>query len=223
MKKFNISLIILAMSSLAFAGGDVVPPIDPVVTTPETPDPVPVVTIEDKGLYLGLGYGFLNIDRNTIIPGDSNNYSQGSGDYDQFLLLGGYKFNPYFAIEARTWLGMSTHNWLAIDNNTIQRKGSIDVWGVYLKPIYPITEKLDVYALLGYGNSAYDIEDYASNDLDGFSWGVGGAYDFNQNWSMFVDYTLLYDGDYNTRPVAAKVWKVHTKAYAVSVGINYKF
>ena len=61
--------------------------------------------------------------------------------------------------------------------------------------MYPVTPAFDVYALLGYASVDYAITNGTSGDLDGFSWGLGASYEFNNNVAVYVDYTELYNDD----------------------------
>jgi len=213
MKKFNLSLItILAMSTFAIAGGDIAP-VEPEVVV-ETP-----MVVEDKGLYLGLGYGFLSAERDTVVPGDNNNYDQGSEDYDQIMLQAGYKFNSYVAVEARYWLGLSDNAWATISDNDIQSVGEIDAFGLYVKPMYPVTPAFDIYALLGWATVDYDITNGTSGDYDSFSWGLGASYEFNNNVAVYVDYTELYNDD----TANSLGWSVKDEIDVVTVGFTYNF
>ena len=215
MKKLNLSLVtILAMSTFAIAGGDIVAPVEPEVVV-ETP----MVVEEDKGLYLGLGYGFLSADRETRVPGNNNNFDQGTADYDQIMLQAGYKFNSNIAIEARYWLGITDHAWATISDNNIQSVGEIDAFGIYAKPMYPVTSAFDVYALLGYASVDYSITNGTSGDLDGFSWGLGASYEFNNNVAVYVDYTELYNDD-STNNLG---WGIEDQIDVVTVGVTYQF
>ena len=212
MKKFNLSLVaVLAMSTFAIAGGDIAP-VEPVVVYEE-----PVV--EDKGFYLGLGYGFLSADRTTRVPGVDNSFTQGTGDYDQIMLQAGYKYNSYVAFEGRYWLGLSDNAWATISNNLIQSVGEIDAWGLYVKPMYPVTPAFDIYALLGYATTDYSITNGSSGDLDGFSWGLGASYEFNNNIAVYVDYTLLYDDDTTN----SQGWRVDEEVDVWTFGVSYRF
>jgi len=212
MKKFNLSLVaVLAMSTFAIAGGDIAP-VEPVVVYEE-----PVV--EDKGFYLGLGYGFLSADRTTRVPGVDNSFTQGTGDYDQIMLQAGYKFNSYVAVEGRYWLGLSDNAWATISNNLIQSVGEIDAWGIYVKPMYPVTPAFDIYALLGYAKTDYSITNGESGTPDGFSWGLGVSYEFSNNVAVYVDYTSLYDDDTTN----AQGWRVDEEIDVTTIGFSYRF
>ena len=81
----------------------------------------------------------------------------------------------------------------------------LDTWGLYVKPMYPITESFDIYALLGYASSDLVVENSNGTSLsadafDGFSWAIGLDYSFTENVSAFVDYTALHNSDYNINP-----------------------
>jgi len=219
MKKFNLSLVtVLAMSTFAMAGGDVAP-VEPVVEMIEEP-----VVIEDRGFYLGVGYGFLSADRTMDFPDEGVSFNQGSEDYDQIMVQAGYKFNSYVAVEGRYWFGLSDNAWATWHNNAIQSEGEIDAWGIYAKPMYPVTGALDIYALLGYAKTEYDITNALvdSGNLDGFSWGLGASYEFSNNFSVFIDYTELYSDDQTIDSPVAFV-KIDESVDVVSFGVSYRF
>jgi opacity protein-like surface antigen len=186
MKKFNLSLVaVLAMSTFAMAGGDIAP-VEPMVETP-------MVEESTGAFYLGLAYGAANYNVDGVYVYDSigENWSE-DVDYDTVMLQAGYKFNPYIAVEGRYWFGFDED---ISDGETL----NIDTWGLYVKPMYPVTESFDIYGLLGYASSdmdwSYPGGSYPTPDMDGFSWGIGAAYDFTDNISVFVDYTDMYDDD----------------------------
>lgn len=200
MKNIVLSAVaVLAMSSFAVAGGDIAPVEEPVVV------PEPVVT--DSGFYLGLAYSYLNdsldvTDNNGMFPGNT----LGAGatntvwdwDYSDIMIQAGYKFNSYIAVEGRYWFGISdTNTFAGTDVDT-----SVDAWGIYVKPMYPVTDAFDIYALLGYGATDYQFDvvnsagwskNFATDSDDGFSWGLGAAYSFSDNLAVFVDYVSIYD------------------------------
>jgi opacity protein-like surface antigen len=177
MKKIVLSLgAIIAMSSLGFAGGNVMPVVVPVVVDEPT---------EDEGLYLGLAYTHLSHDadhRGATIVSEM--------DFSAVTLQAGYKFNPYIAVEGRYGftLGDSSDSGLTIDD------AEIGVWGIYIKPMYPVSPEFDIYALLGYaGTKAEDRNNVLEVDESGFSWGVGAAYSVTEEFSVFADYVVFYD------------------------------
>jgi opacity protein-like surface antigen len=185
MKKATLSIIAAAaMSTFAFAGGDLTP-VEPVVETP--------VIVEEPStgaFYVGAGYSWINAD--------SDNH--GEHDGDEVLLLAGYNFNPYIGVEAR-YAGFTD---------------SMENYGFYLKPQYPITDAAKVYALLGYGETTHDYVN-GEHSGDGFQWGLGANYAMTESIGVFVDYTNLFDdsgfGGY-TGDVTVD---------SVNVGVTYTF
>ncbi len=195
MKKFNLSLVaVLAMSTFAMAGGDIAPVEEPVVVVPEV--------IESTGaFYLGAAYGLLSTDLEEKFPtvdGRTLTRDWGSDDYSQFMLQAGYKFNDYIAVEGRYWIGMDDTSWNHVDHGELTNE--IDTWGIYVKPMYPVTDSFDIYALLGYADADYTVSGsgytLSSDAFDGFSWGIGADYSFTDSVSVFVDYVSLYDDEF---------------------------
>lgn len=228
MKNIVLSAVaVLAMSSFAVAGGDIAPVEEPVVV------PEPVVT--DAGFYIGAGYGYLNntVDYTGPVYDANGNYAgEGSVNFlddshNEFLIDAGYKFNSYVAVEGRYWFGANTT--YTVDGQAYDI--SIDSWGLYVKPMYPVTDAFDIYALLGYASSSASVDKkfayngyntYESNDLDGFSWGIGAAYSFTDNVSVFVDYTSLYNTDDTYATVDGDV-TLDSTVDTWNFGLNYKF
>lgn len=189
MKKLNLSLVtVLAMSTFAFAGGDIAP-VEPMIETPMVEE-----ASTPGAFYLGLGYGMANTEStDTYFYNETPIGTEVSDvDYSTVMLQAGYKFNPYIAVEGRYWFGMDEDYGT---NSTL----NVDTWAIYAKPMYPVTEQFDIYALLGYASSdvtvtdAADVEYTSAYDVDGFSWGIGGAYAFTESLAVFVDYTSMYD------------------------------
>jgi len=193
MKKFNLSLVaVLAMSTFAIAGGDIAPVEEPVVVVPEV-----IESISTGGFYLGAAYGLLGADYTETYPGGIQNNIESDDDFSQFMLQAGYKFNDYVAVEGRYWIGMDDNTWSGLAHG-YTADSEIDTWGIYVKPMYPVTESFDVYALLGYADSDFTVGNWSMPAFDGFSWGVGADYSFTESLSVFVDYVSLYDDDFTS-------------------------
>jgi len=181
MKKLNLSLAaILATSTFALAGGDIAP-VEPVVETPYVED--------TSAFYLGLGYGGMKAKLDT----DFLSINKTSDTFNQVMLQAGYKFNDYVAIEGRYYIGTDDSDFSLYDPFTpgLTQNISSDSWDIFVKPMYPITDSFDIYALLGYGETSFDYS-WGRNtnfgDTGGFAWGLGAAYNFSDSWSVFVDY-----------------------------------
>jgi opacity protein-like surface antigen len=213
MKKFNLSLVaVLAMSTFAMAGGDIAPVEEPVVVVPEV--------VESTGnFYLGLAYGWQNITVEDSLTGDKFV----DDNFGSIMIDAGYNFNQYVAVEGRYWFGLSSSNDIGWTSN-LPSDVTIDAWGIYVKPQYPVTESFDVYALLGYGSAdaTYDLASggsITSDSVDGFSWGVGAAYSFTENVAVFVDYTSIVDGEDGVVDAHNSDVSVDT----VNFGVTYNF
>ena len=197
MKKFNLSLVaLLAMSTFAVAGGDIAP-VEPVVETP-------MVEESTGAFYLGLAYGLGNMDRDRSDPAYSHNE-----DFNSLMLQAGYKFNPYIAVEGRYW-------WTDEDSwDNWNEDFSADSWGIYVKPMYPVMNGIDIYALLGYGDTDPQIGGQGPDyDTDGFQWGLGISYDITDNIAVFVDYVNLYDDTNSGEDLTIDTW---------NFGVTYTF
>ncbi len=196
MKKITLSLAaIAAASTLAVAGGDIAP-VEPVVDTPV------VAPVTDAGFYVGAAYGLMGMDYSDPTP------TSWSTTHDSFMLQAGYKFNPYVAVEGRYWWGSS-------DDISATQKADVDAWGIYVKPMYPVTDEFDVYALLGYGDTDPTVNGSGpAYDTDGFQWGLGASYDVTSNIAVFVDYTELYNDTQLNEDLTIDSW---------NFGVTYKF
>ena len=218
MKNIVLSAVaVLAMSSFAVAGGDITPVEEPIVV------PEPVME-SDAGFYLGLGYGWQEaLLEDTFAVTDDIDKNFGS-----IMIDAGYKFNKYVAVEARYWFGLSSSNdlgWYHQINSDI----TIDSWGLYVKPMYPVTDAFDIYALLGYGSTSVDVDAgdyrYDIGDADGFSWGIGMEYAATSNIGLFIDYTYLV----NTEPVSVTIDDINyplgvdESVANINFGVNYHF
>lgn len=223
MKNIVLSAVaVAAMSSFAVAGGDIAPIQEPVVVTPEV-----VEEVTDAGLYLGLGYGAMKGEETYTLGNLTAELD--SKDFDQLLIQAGYKFNSYVAVEGRYWAGMNDLSDVAYyDGEVYNTDASVNAFGIYVKPMYPVTPEFNVYALLGYASTSLDEDIFVpagtltrTTDLDGFSWGLGASYTFNDSVSIFADYAVLYDDTYDEydNVDASSDFTIST----VNVGVSYKF
>ena len=177
----RIVLSVAVISSLAFAGGgfkDVEPAVEPVVA-------VPIIVEEVSPFYVGLGLSAVSTRDGDLSFFDAEAGQDRTGD---ILLMAGYEFNPYVAVEGRYMTSV-------FDEDVLTR----DSWGIYVKPQYPVNEEFTLYALLGYGGLTVESKNNNDprpifrNDVDdtGFQWGLGGSYDMTENIAIFVDYVSI--------------------------------
>jgi len=176
------------MGTFAVAGGGIAPV-------------EPVVVASTGNFYLGLAYGYMNAteDYTIDIPALGGTYTETPIDesYDDIMIQAGYNFNEYIAVEGRYWFGISD---TTTDYSGNSWDVSLDAWGLYVKPQYSF-DAFKIYALLGYGAAEFDASRNYGNGtwtpntdtMDGFSWGLGAAYAFTENVSVFIDYVSIYD------------------------------
>ena len=242
MKKLTLPIAaVMAMSTFAIAGGDIAPVEEPMV---EVVAPV----VSDSGFYLGLAYAMANYTEeydahNTTPVGWNDRVGTYEEDYNAIMLQAGYKINKYLAVEGRYWKSFGDADWsdkgqrngMAMGHPTSSSwdiSGSYDgdftAWGIYLKPMYPVTEIFDVYALLGYGNVEIDDGIYKGDGLDesGFQWGLGASYAFTNNISIFLDYVNMYnddDSEFHTMGPETSDRDFEETIYTINFGVTYKF
>ena len=204
MKNIVLSTVaVLAMGSFAVAGGNVAP-VEEVVEAP--------VVVSNSGPYIGIAYGYMMNEQ--TMNGTDYSFDE---NYNSVMLQGGYKFNDYVAVEGRYWFGVDSE--FTVGSETFDQ--SIDSWGIYVKPMYPVTEEFNVYALLGYASSQYNNTTSArfhDATMDGFSWGLGASYAVSDNVDLFVDYVSLYNDDTEISPAI-----YNEKIETVNFGVTYKF
>jgi len=230
MKNIVLSAVaVAAMSTFAVAGGDIAPIEEPTVTVPEV-----VEEVADNGLYLGLGYAVLNTtaDLTTVNGPFDNTVSLWDDSFGEIMLQAGYKFNSYVAVEGRYWFGVSDGSWLntgGTDGLIGSEVGdlSFDAYGIYIKPMFPVADGFNIYALLGYAgvDSTLDGDNNWEDDTDtdGFSWGIGAEYAFSPNVSIFVDYTVLYNDDSDEDTVNYGNVNFDMDFNVIDFGVTYKF
>ena len=226
MKKFTLSIAALAaMGTFAVAGGDIAP-VEPEVAVPE------VVAPAKTGFYVGGAISSIQNDFRAMAEDYDGPYTMAEGDTDHLgaMLQVGYKFNSYLAVETRYWIAgdedwSDTKNWSEDPADSFTTE--FDAMGLYLKPMYPVMDGLDIYGLLGFALMNYDLtykedgEPYAHRNFSdtAFSYGAGASYAVNDSFSVFADYVRLYD---DTIDVFDNVWGDITSD-TFNFGVTYKF
>jgi len=188
--------MITTLSTALYAGGKgVAPAVVPVV---------PIETIDPSPWYLGAGLVWAKLSGCDLQP----NCTYEDVTYGA-MVRGGYDYNQYVGVEARyinTFLDKGPYGGTPLAHI-----------GLYLKPQYPVAERVNAYALLGYGyteNLGNGARlDYFDKDW-GFSAGLGLEYDLSdregdreenanydrvfdgyadqgRGWSLFLDYQRL--------------------------------
>lgn len=191
MNKVNISLIaILTMSSFIYAGGDIVPPVfekfeKKVIDIPVEPVVQPIVPlippteIDVNGLYVALGLTAARFDPScTCTDGSVIPIDKTAGVIGRV----GYDFNQYVGVEAR-----------GIQTNWNSDGGKIKHIGVFLKPMYLVSNNLNMYALGGYAKTTTPA-DLRRVDAKTFAWGAGLEYDLSADVPQEGKYNRKFDG-----------------------------
>jgi outer membrane immunogenic protein len=122
----------------------------------------------------------------------------GELEFDAFSLRGGYDFNENFGVEAQFDLGMGDDS-LTIAGNTanIDLNYSAAIYGIGR---LPVSENANLFARIGYATTELEasaVGVLVSDSDDGFSFGVGGEYFFDDFNGLRFDYTRTdySDGD----------------------------
>ena len=202
MRKNIITLsAVAAISTSLFAGGNVAV-IAPVVEEP--------VIVDNSSFYIGLGLSAVSA-RDSEVSLDFST-TPGQDRLGNVTFQAGYNFNEYVAVEGR-YTTSFTH-----EDNV-----EMDGWSLFVKPQYPVTEDLNIYALLGFGGVKLDSVTALVVDVDDttFQWGLGASYDITESIAIFADYTNLandMDGYFYT-----SLDQVQVDVDTFNVGLTYKF
>ena len=218
MKLTKSIVAIIALSSMSFAGGDiiepvfeqetVVVPVEPVVIPAPAPAPVvkaaPVVVApvvaEALGLYIAGGI------TNIATRGDdrANLFSE-ENDQDRQLGLTarlGYDFMDNLGAELRGTTAVSKED---------AGYSSFKQIGAYLKPNFDVTDSLNLYGLVG--ASKANLANPADQDSKetGLSYGLGLDYSMSDSVSIFTDVV-----NYMKKSDTDSLW-------GLTVGAGYQF
>lgn len=183
MKNILLSVVAtIALSSFAMGTGDMSVPVE--VEALEVPEEV-LVESGKNGFYLSFGYGLMTQD-----AGDGFIYS-----YNMAMLGAGYEVNDYLDIEARYWINPTKDEVTNTElGQTTTFERSYNVSSIYLKPKYPISDRLNVYALLGYTYTEFESTVASGNnagstleDGSNYSLGLGVSYQLTSDFSLSMD------------------------------------
>ncbi len=211
------SIAIIALSITSLAGGKAMSPVNSEVV-PIVP-PVPVIS--PWPIYVGLGLLAVGIERDPCpcAPGDNIEDHRYGG-----IVRAGWDFNPYIGVEARA---------LKTFGGTVFSE--TEHYGIYLKPQYHVTPQMNVYGLIGYGNTKIDYTNgvkSSTTDENGLSYGAGIEYDFTADISEGT-YSRMFDGQgdqekgwgvwVDVQHLLSNAGAVHTDSNIITAGITYDF
>ncbi|MEA2029833.1 MAG: porin family protein [Campylobacterota bacterium] len=219
MKKLTLSIAVaVAMGSLAFAGGDIEPIIEPIMTTPVVTKSVP--TYSSAGFYVGLAYAYaMENERAGFAPSDITPLDDAAWELSG-MMMAGYQVNDYFSVEGRFTANLDDVKYSGQDVDDYDLTNA----ALYAKVMYPVAPVANVYALLGYGETTIEDKNTGNESKsDGLQWGVGAAYKVNKNVSLFADYTkLATEDEYELNSVELSGLP-DLDVGAVNLGVAYKF
>ncbi len=226
MKRVKLSLITLLVgTSFAVAGGDILPQSPYVVedvkaaevikSTPSSPKPKVIKTLAKEDIspfYVALG---LTVAQYKTACNSSLTDKTLGG-----TIRVGYDFNQYLGMEARAIV-------TAIKSNG----GKIQHYGAFLKPIYPVTDALNVYGLGGLAKTKTKGSLPTAN-VSGLAFGAGLEYDLSDDKkSKEAKYDREFDGQADQERglgLFADYERLYYKSGspdldAVSIGVTYDF
>ncbi|KIM06972.1 MAG: hypothetical protein KU29_07800 [Sulfurovum sp. FS06-10] len=195
MNQIKLSFIaLLTISSLAMAGGDISPItpyeledtslaennvvkeiVPPVVVAPVVA-PKPVADV--SGIYAGFGIVAARYDTNCNCNTNKSGVDKTAG----VMARVGYDFNQYVGVEAR---GMMT---TLKDNG-----GTVKHAGVFVKPMYPVSDAINVYGLGGVAKTTTQGT-LRRTDVTGLAFGAGLEYDLSADTQKEARYDRDFDG-----------------------------
>lgn len=149
---------LIATGSL-FGGGDIAPAVAPVAIAETDPNP----------FYVGVGILWAGVSRDCSTSGCPTVRLKDSTWGG--IIRAGWEYNQYIGIEGRALKATIESDW-----------GETTHYGIFLKPQYPVSEKVNIYGLLGYGHTEIDTDCVPIRDSfehDGFSYGIGLEYDLS--------------------------------------------
>lgn len=212
--KQTLSLALLATLP-AFAGGKYVAPVEAEVK------PIPMVQFANP-LYLGVGVvsTFIQRDPCPCYPTDPDI----KDDQEGVVLRIGADYNQYIGLEGRYFKTLGEDVFSEVEH-----------YGLYLKPQYPLSEKMNMYGLIGYGKTTVDYTNgniSSHNVENSVGYGIGFEYDFTSETT-----TELFDRPFDGYANQERGWGVwvdvqhllkdassmHTDLNIVTVGVTYDF
>ena len=120
-----------------------------------------------------------------------------NSDVDQVTAVVGYQIHPNIVVEGLLGLGMSNKDFLKTNTNTYSNKIN-NMFGIYVKPKFDITDTLSFNARVGYSQATLEITDRTSTaerklayTSSGLSYGVGLSYAVQESLNINLDYMVF--------------------------------
>jgi len=216
-----ISLSSIMATSNLFGGGNIAPVI-------------PIEEVDPNPFYVGVGLLWAGLSRDCFCPPDQTTRLKDSTWGG--IIRTGYDYNQYIGLEARALQSSIETDWT--DKTTH--------YGIFLKPMMPVGEQINIYALLGYGHTKVKTDDPYLKDkysYNGFSYGIGIEYDLSDKEDDYEAHkenesdVLTFDREFDGQGDQEKGWGLwidyqnlmhnkgpdNYKTNIISFGITYDF
>ena len=183
-----------------------------------------------NGIYLGAAY---NNQKLSPKEADAGSFSVKTVD-----LVAGYQVNQYFSVEV-SFVVSSNDDLSEEKDANFSNQEYVDIdsqWSLKAKGTYPVTDAFSVFAYASYVDTEikgefieYQLDEngattgtpsrgtFAFSD-SGVGFGLGAQYNFNENWALYVDYSLHPDFEIKGDDSSAKI-----DHDSFSFGVTYKF
>jgi len=194
----------------------VVPPIEEVILPPVAVIPIPApADVSVSPFYVGVGLAAARYATNCGCTSSKSGVDKTAGA----VVRAGYDFNKYLGIEAR---GLVTP--------LKDHGGTIKHVGAFIKPMYPVTDGLNIYGLGGIAKTTTQGS-LRRTDVTGLAFGAGVEYDLSDDTRKDGKYDREFDGQADQEKgfgVFADYERLFYKKNspdldAVSVGVTYDF
>ena len=229
-RRVKLSIItLLAGTSFAMAGGDILPithyEIEDVkaakavevtpLSTPKVIAPAPLPNADVSPFYVGLGITAAQYKTGCKCTGAKSGTDKTLGGVVRI----GYDFNKYLGMEAR-----------ALVTPLKSDGGKVQHYGAFLKPMYPVTNSINVYGLGGIAKTK-TTGSLRKTDVSGLAFGAGLEYDISKDKKREAKYNREFDGQADQERgfgIFADYERLYYKKGspdldAVSVGVTYDF
>lgn len=235
MRNVHLPLLsIIISTTLLMGGGDLIPSTPHEIDQYETQDlvaaevvpvtptessvniaPIALPKVDVSPLYVGLGLVAARYDAKCQTAINQCTVDKTGG----VLVRGGYDFNTYMGLEARGLITSMKSN-----------GGKVKHLGAFAKPMYPMSEDVNLYGLLGYAKTTTQGS-MRRTDVRGLAMGAGIEYDFSEDKKKEGKYDRAFDGQADQEKgfgVFADYERLYQKSNApdldaVSVGLTYDF
>ena len=162
--------------------------------------------------YIGGGVGRGNLD----VAGNELGLPNASvGDSaTTYTLRGGYRFNPYFAVEV-AYYDLGEYDFSGnLGGVSVAGTAKAKAFALNAVGILPLSEAFDLYGRVGYGEAELKANasaaGFVGNDSDrqsGTFYGVGARWNVSRSWGVFAEWM--------------KADKIEVDSYLV--GIDFRF